>query len=145
MAKGKYAAKAANRLAELDNELLQQKCKEVTALTTELQNVRRELETERRDRSQLVLQRSDELSAKVLEQQREKAAVAAAEHKEVLRLVADYLVMMYRDRDGKVSYPNGFVRDLLPLLLPDNRERSEFIDNMLLANKPTTETTEGIK
>lgn len=133
MPKGKYAAKSANRLADLDNQLLQEKIAEIFTLRKQLDQLAAELAAERKERGAIVLKRSQELAEqRVLEARRGLAEVESA-RKDVLMMIADYLVDMFK-KAGKpgeeVWYPSGFV-DLLPVLIPDSRDRSSFLNNML--------------
>src|SRR5262249_34097454 len=64
MTRGKYATRAANRLAELDNDLFTQKCEEVERLTARVAELETQLTTEKRRRDALIIQHADELAAK---------------------------------------------------------------------------------
>ena len=62
MTRGKYAAKAANRLARLDDELFEELRQRVRHLETELASARLQLEIEKRDRDALVLEHAEKLA-----------------------------------------------------------------------------------
>lgn len=135
MTKGKYAAKAANRLAELDNELLQQKCSEVLQLRATLDQVRKELADERRDRGSMVLKRAEELAADQVSMARNQLAVVEDSRKDTLLMIANYLVKWFRQDSpgrGETTYPNWFINELLPILIDDVNHRSAFLNDIII-------------
>lgn len=63
MSKGKYAARAANRLATLDNDLLRDKTAEVEQLKARVAELETQLRGEKHDRDSTILRRANELAA----------------------------------------------------------------------------------
>lgn len=131
MARGRYAAKAANRIANLDNEVLQEKVAEIATLKSQLRALAAELALERKQRGALVLKRANELSEETVRAARQEVADIESARHDTLRMIADYLVVLFKTskKGEEVSYPNGFF-DLLPILITDTKERSAFIDNL---------------
>jgi hypothetical protein len=74
MTKGKYAARAANREARLDNELIAEKVEQIAALEAQVQTLERQLADERRERGVLVIHRADDLSGEQVRAANEKIA-----------------------------------------------------------------------
>lgn len=134
MAKGKYAARAANRLVQTDNELLKEKIAECIQLKSDLKEAQRELEVLQTSLSSEIIRRSDELSyARIREIETAcTEKVVAAENKwfangrQAASRLWDYFVGL--DREGTV--PRFFVTDIVPMLVPDN-ELNEFINSRL--------------
>jgi hypothetical protein len=91
MTRGKYAAKAANRLAQLDNELLQEKIVEVADLKDQLAAARQQLVEEHTARDRLVLHRADELSQELLDRAHAEAKSAQDELEDVRHYVAEWV------------------------------------------------------
>lgn len=74
MTRGKYAAKAANRRAAFDNELLTQAHAEIAALKHQLAERSAELHAARVDRDALVIKRAEELSQRLVDAAHAEAA-----------------------------------------------------------------------
>jgi hypothetical protein len=109
--KGKYAARAANREAARDNEIIVQKMAEIDRLTRELADARRALADERRDREAIILTRADELSRKAIDQARQETAEETAAHRETRHWVAGWLTN-YLDKLAELNPEiNVFVED----------------------------------
>lgn len=102
MTKGKYAARAANREARLDNELLVEKMAEIARLKRALANTERLLADERRDRGAIITARADELSAEQIKRVQDEAAAAATEHAADNEQTALLLAQWLQDTDLNV-------------------------------------------
>ncbi|MET8648502.1 hypothetical protein [Nocardia aurea] len=74
MTRGKYAAKASNRLANLDNELLQRTIAERDALKAERDHLARQVHDLTRDSEALAMRRAGELAGVELTRLREEIA-----------------------------------------------------------------------
>lgn len=123
MAKGKYAAKAANRLAQTDNELLKEALAEAKRLKHRLKSVTDELEAERRDRNALILSRAHELSEQmILEHKSELEEYRASQERDGF-LLAKAIATAPRQK-----FMDAFLEHILPLLVKDQMKRSEVID-----------------
>ncbi|MFC9765243.1 hypothetical protein [Rhodococcus jostii] len=135
MTKGKYAAKAKNRLANLDNEILQEKLAEITGLHSTITGLEQALDAERRDRGRLVIERADELSRSMLEEVRAQAQRQRDADYVARREVAAELAAYFSLLD---NYPPLFFNEILPRLLrPEDRNR--FVDEILTtAEHPST-------
>lgn len=127
MTKGKYAAKAKNRLANLDNRLLQEKLTEVEELNQEIQRLKAALDSERRDRGRLVIERAHELSASSIENIRTEADVVLEAAESRSREAALRLVGYFKIQD---NFPAVFIKEVLPALIPSG-ELNAFVEEML--------------
>ena len=121
MTRGKYAARAANREARLDNELIAEKVNQVAVLKAEIGRLETTLADERRDRSAEVVRRADELSAEEIRLVKDSAAQAAARHEQICRdtalWIAEYLHnLSVRFPDEKFLPMPGSVDDYEPVL-----------------------------
>jgi hypothetical protein len=105
MTKGKYAARAANRLAALDNTLLRDKSAEVDRLTTRVAELDGQLAAERRDRDAIVLDRAQALSAEEI----------AAAYTEIRELKAAQQQLNHRTAEWIARY----IHELLARVGPD--------------------------
>lgn len=134
MAKGKYAARAANRLVQTDNELLQQKIAECEELKRELAQVKSELHQAQTVVGTAVTRRAEELSSTLITKIEATCAdrIAEAEsswYRDGRRIASrmwDYFIGP--NKDGQL--PRFFVTDIIPMLLPDD-EVNDFVNSRL--------------
>lgn len=112
MAKGKYAARAANRLAQTDNELLRECVAERDHLKKELATLRQEITDERVHRDSDVQARATELADELVRLARAEAdeAVAARDQFGVFAAswVTDHIKAMLRANPDTKCIPNDF-------------------------------------
>lgn len=141
MTRGKYGAKAANRLAAFDNELLTEKTAEVAQLQQQLATLRAELAAERADRGALVIARADELAAQQIAAIRTQTNEQLAAHTAAAHQAAD-LLTTYFHRQHK--YPYDYMPKILPLLIPDQLARSEHIERHGHFNRDTYDEAYGV-
>ncbi|MFC9768615.1 hypothetical protein [Rhodococcus jostii] len=135
MTKGKYAAKAKNRLANLDNEILQEKLAEITGLQSTITGLEHTLDAERRDRGRLVIERADELSRSMIDDIRRRAQQEREEDYRAHREVVQELANHFSHRD---NYPPLFFTKIIPRLLRPE-DRNEFVDRQLTTREsPST-------
>lgn len=92
MAKGKYKARAANREAARDNELIVEKVDEIARLKAALAQTEGQLQKERAERGTLVLARANELSAEQTKPVREE--IVSLKH-QCLEDQVRYAVLMW--------------------------------------------------
>lgn len=128
MTKGKYAARAANREAARDNELIASQADRIRELQAELAQLRAELHQEKAERGGLIVAQADRLSAQQIATLRQENAQAWDEHYRQLIWVAEWLMRFFHLND---SYPEGFVDQVLPHLVPDTVERNLIVDSQL--------------
>lgn len=134
MAKGKYAARAANRLVQTDNELLREKVAECEALKRELASVKGELHQALTANASAVTRRAEELSARLIAdiESSSAARIASAESnwhsrgRQIAGRMWDYFIGP--NKDGHL--PRFFVTDIVPMLLPEN-EVNDFVNSRL--------------
>jgi hypothetical protein len=101
MTRGKHGAKAANRLAALDNQLLRDKCAEVDQLHGRVAELEAQLAAEKRERDALVLERAQALSAEELAvAHTEVRELKAAQHK-LNHHAANWIATYMRDLADK--------------------------------------------
>ncbi|OBB15082.1 hypothetical protein A5761_15195 [Mycolicibacterium setense] len=135
MVKGKYAAKAANRLVQTDNELLIEKTAECERLAAELNAVKQQLDRARRESSSLVLERASELSHEQIASARlkaeERVAQVEAKQAEDGMFCAKWLWKLFVGTTGKGTIPRYFVTDIVPLLITDDDVATAFINERL--------------
>lgn len=124
MTRGKYAAKAANRLADLDNQLVQEKVGEVAQLKAQIAELQSLLDGERLSRQAMIIDRGNELSAQQIAAVRQRLDESVAHHAETLRDVATHIGELFLQR-GYASV--DYITKILPELLPDATERSNHI------------------
>lgn len=134
MTRGKYAAKAKNRLANLDNEILQEKLTEIVELKAEISSLNQALSAERAERGRLVLERAEELSRQQIDlvrrEAREQIDAGWVARREVAQELGDYFLF-------KNEFPPLFWTKVLPRLLP-TKEMNAFTDKLLDdAGKPS--------
>lgn len=127
MSKGKYGARAVNREAARDNEIIVEKLSKIEQLTAELAEVNAQLAQERRERGAIVVRRADELSAEQIAAVREHHEQLAAQREEDMLRVAKFFCKVYREAD---TYPVGFLDTILPLLVPDAATLNELSDGV---------------
>jgi hypothetical protein len=101
MTRGRYAARAANRLAALDNDLLRDKAVEVEHLTARIADLEAELAAEKRDRDALILARAGELSAQQI----------AAAHTELHQLKTAHQEFNRETATWFAKYINGLIQE----------------------------------
>lgn len=97
MAKGKYGARAVNRLADLDESLLRDKCAEAERLSARVTELESRLNDERRERSAMVLARAHELSQELVSAARHDVAAEVAAHEQTRQRVAEWVVNWARE------------------------------------------------
>lgn len=134
MAKGKYAARAANRLVQTDNELLIEKSAECDQLRAHVARLKHELDNARKALSSDTATRAEKLAADRVSSVRSDAErrIADAEQKWFRdgRTVADKLWDYFASLGGDGCIPRFFVTDLVPLLIPAD-EVNDFINSRL--------------
>jgi len=112
VAKGKYAAKAANRLAQTDNELLRQCLAERDELKNELAAAREEINIEHTKRSAEVQKRAMELADEQVRLAQEDADEARASRDQLgefaVSWVTDHIKAMLRANPDAKCIPNDF-------------------------------------
>lgn len=128
MSRGKYAARAANRLVAFDNELLKEKCAQVDRLRADIFAVEQQLKEERRQRDAIVLKRANELSQQQIAGIRQAAEAHMIAYTADIRHAVDLLT---KDFARTRSTPRCWVNEVLPLLIPNQLERSKWLDNFL--------------
>lgn len=97
MARGKYSAKAANRLARLDNDLLQEKLAEIDSLKRQLAISDAARNSERAERDAIITSRADALSQRLVASARADALRVQEETETEKRALADWLVAYFND------------------------------------------------
>lgn len=102
MAKGKYAARTANREVARDNEIIIEKMAEIDHLTQELADTQRLLAEERRERGAIIIARADDLARHAIEKAQQQSIDALTAHQETRRYVAEW-VTDYIDRLAKIN------------------------------------------
>jgi len=126
--RGKYAARAANREAARDNELLVEKMAEIDALTAQLADTQRLLAEERRNRGTLVTARSEEMSAKMINTVLAEQAKVNESYAEEKRFLAQTFTDYFNAQD---RVPDFWMGGVLPFLIPDPEERSKYVVDIL--------------
>lgn len=131
MTRGKYATKSANRMANLDNELLQQSRAEVAALKSRVAELETQLTEERRQRGSLIVAHADELSAKIISRIKMECSDEVDRAHASLREVAVILESHLGGTEGQPDHvpPNWYLSDIQPLLIPDANERNRHMEN----------------
>lgn len=126
--KGKYAARAANREVARDNELIASQSDRIRELQDEMARLRAELNAERAERGALIVAQADTLSAQQIAALRQENEESWAQHRRQLVWVAEWLMRFFHLND---NYPEGFIDQVLPHLVPDTAERNLMVDNQL--------------
>lgn len=127
MAKGKYGARATNRLASLDNTLLQDKCAEIVDLKGQIAERDQQLRDEKRDRDALIIRRSDERAAELIQQTTKESA----DRVRTLLANNEKAAILLLNKAFRNQIPDVFIDDVLPMLVPDQRVRSRIINSYL--------------
>ncbi|QZT61293.1 hypothetical protein [Mycolicibacterium austroafricanum] len=139
MAKGKYSAKAANRLAQTDNELLIAERAKVTQLQKQLRELESALEKERRDRAAVIEERAHELSSVTVERIRQESAEAeekrVAFNNYVAQWLVDYFKRMEEEHPDIGVVPLSSI-DLIAELV-GNEQVGEYTSDLLKQSNPT--------
>ncbi|MGV7669103.1 hypothetical protein PJN91_17170 [Mycobacterium kansasii] len=134
MAKGKYSARAANRLVQSDNALLQSKIEECERLKTEVSAIKSELHALQRSRSAEITRRAEDLSRACIDAERSRSANTLADtrarYAESGRYIANKLWDYFVGTDGEGLLPRFFLSDVLPRLLGED-EVNELISSRL--------------
>lgn len=134
MAKGKYSARAANRLAQNDNALLQSKIEECERLEAEVSATKAELRALQATRSAEITRRAEDLARDRIDAERSKSANALADararYADSGRYIANKLWDYFVGTDGEGLLPRFFISDVLPRLLGDD-EVNELISSRL--------------
>ncbi|MDO3096801.1 hypothetical protein [Mycobacteroides abscessus] len=135
MAKGKYGARAANRIVQTDNDLLKEKVAECEALKAELNSVKQRLNLSETATSAEVTRRAEKAAAGLVNAMKielsDKLEADNAERLRASRLVAGRLWDYFVGTDGSGSIPQFFITDIIPLLLPMDRDANEFMGEKL--------------
>lgn len=123
MARGKYGARAANRLAQTDNELLVATAAERDELKLKVASLTQELADAKASLSGAVIDEADKMSRKLIARARAEcdARVADIESERDRNgiYVADKLWSYFAGMGGDGVFPRFFVEDLVPRLVPD--------------------------
>lgn len=125
MTKGKYAARAANREAARDNELIAAQLDQIAALKQEIAGLRAELHDERAERGRIVIERAEELSATTIAEIRDEAMGERKLFWESNRKIAEWLLTYFHNND---NYPVAFIGEIMPHLVPDTAERNKMVN-----------------
>src|ERR1700694_768726 len=96
MTRGRYAARAANREARLDNDVIREKVNEVAALKAKVADLEAMLAVERQDRDALVVRRADELSAEQIQKAHQAINRLRADQRESDRETAEQVAEVIR-------------------------------------------------
>lgn len=109
MTRGKYGARAANRIVQTDNELLKAKAAEVEVLKAELSAARAELNAERVRTSREIHTVAEEKAAAQVAAVKAEAKAEVARLTEEMHTAADEITDIYRDfvRKIKEFSPDG--------------------------------------
>lgn len=138
MAKGKYGARAANRLAQLDEELIADERNKIKELEREVAELTKTLKGERRQRSVLADKRSQELAASIVDSVRAEAARTEADrvafNHYVAKWLVDYFVQMEEEHPGIGVVPMASI-DLITKLV-GNDEVGQYISELLSHTSP---------
>lgn len=94
--KGKYSAKAANRTAALDNEIIIELREELAAQKKTNESLRQQIEAERAKRNSLVLAESTRNTHRIVQEHKDALAAEKLRHAELLSEVADSVVNVIR-------------------------------------------------
>lgn len=130
MAKGKYAAKAANRVALASDERVAGLEQRIADLDNELASARDALEHERRVRGRLIVIRAEELSARILaEAQKQHAGELLVLEGRMEKAASELCRQWSSGADDDAFYL--FAEVLMPLLVPDMKKRSEMVNRCL--------------
>jgi hypothetical protein len=133
MTRGKYAARAANRLAELDNQLVRDKITEVEQLTSRVTELEAQLQAEKRDRESITLQRAEQLAAEHVQDARQETQALRENYQRNTRSwIKRLTAYFYAER----VFP-GFWDEILAEMMPDELERSAFIEETWGPDYPT--------
>ncbi len=130
MTRGKYAARAANREARLDNELIAEKVNQVAALKATIAGLETTLARERKDRGAEVIRRTDDLAAAEIAKARQQAARDEEKRLSQMRTAAANLEKHFQRTN---SFPPFWFTEILPVLLPNMTatEHSDYIERLL--------------
>lgn len=135
MAKGKYAAKAANRLVQTDNELIHELRGRLASTQDERDSLAQQLSVLQSNFNGQVIQRADKLAAdRVLQAQIEAErrvadieAKYAADGLECARLVWD----AFAGPNSKGIIPKFVYTIVIPRLIPDEASANAFVNERL--------------
>ena len=130
--RGKYAARAANREVARDNELITEKMRQLDELNATIETLKAELAHERAERSNLVVRRTKEMIAREVAIPLAEIEELKRHHKAQMRKVADLLGSTFKRRSGA---PRNYFTEIVPLLIPEPKEQSEYIDRWLNDNE----------
>lgn len=124
--KGKYAAKAANRAAALDNSVIAELRADLAAAKDEIQTLKTKLAASEQEVSSRIIERADQLAADMVASANRRADDFIAERQDQLHWVAEKLTAYF---SAQKVYPNVYIQDVLPALIPNTKKRSTHIDN----------------
>lgn len=121
--KGKYAARAVNREAARDNELIAEQADRIAALKAELLQVREQLNREKAERGSVIVARSRELACQEIAEMKEELRAAYEEQDKLnhktARWIVNYMIDMEKEHEGLKVIPYPDIRDFLTSLVGD--------------------------
>lgn len=135
--KGKYAAKAANRAAALDNSVIAELRADLAAAKDQIQTLKTKLAASEQEVSSRIIERADQLAADMVASANRRADDFIAERRDQLHWVAEKLTAYF---SAQKVYPNVYIQDVLPALIPDTKMRSTHIDTAFFGGYERGET-----
>ena len=128
MAKGKYAAKAVNKAAAVDNEVIAELRDRVAKLEESNRQLNHQLDIVERPQKAEILERAEELAAARLDllSQQHESEVAALKSR--LMAAAEELVHWWRS-GAQFDNVASFTEVLMPLLVADSIVREKMVDS----------------
>lgn len=134
VAKGKYGARAANRLVQTDNELLKERIAECDRLKSQLAEANQEIHKLRTAAGSEAIRRANDIAADQVAHVRAECArqIEATETTfyQHGRYVAELMWRLFVGPERTGTLPRSFVTEAIPRLLPDD-EVNEFINSRL--------------
>lgn len=130
MSKGKYAAKAANRAAALDNDIIVRQRHEIEALKQELKLTRQRARENEVSMQSELLHKAEKLAEEQIQLARDDAKRQSDTYRKNMRIVAEKVSEAFVKAD---AWPLVWIDTCLPLLL-DSREQSELIARFIGKN-----------
>jgi hypothetical protein len=142
----KYAIRAANLEAQLENELVDELRTEIERLGRELDEANAQIEYQVRERNSLVLARSNDLSNAAIERATQAIEDRQREHDDEKLQIAhrfvDWLKPLFEwivtvefaDNANDIfgSYLNYFITTVLPLLIEDEETRRSWLSERII-------------
>lgn len=128
MAKGKYATRALNRAASIDNDVIVELREEVSALRTQLNVVNSQLSAERSRHSAEVMRAASDVANAEVSRVRDELERAKRLHADALYDIA-IAYLTHTRKSGRIDAEYGL--GLIERCVPGAKERSRLYNNWI--------------